>query len=233
MPDLPAPLPPERRTVGQLVAESIRAYGQSLWRCLPLGLPLAVADQLDAGHDPAVQALVLWVLTPLFVAAYVEACRLVLGVPATRTAVAVALLVWLPFPALRVGYTLPALAWLAFIGLAVPAAMVEGTGFRDSLVRGRRLGIADYVHALGSVCTLVIVVGVASNVLAPILHTQSDAGARVALFLSDLVLSPLLYLGSALLYVDQAARLRLRGDARLHPPLEPEPAGRPDAQVEP
>ena len=53
MPELPPPLPPERRTVGQLVAESIRAYQQSFWRCLPLGLPLAVADQLSVRQVPA------------------------------------------------------------------------------------------------------------------------------------------------------------------------------------
>ena len=47
MPELPPPLPPETRTVGQLVAETIRAYGNSFWRVLPLGLPLAIADQLS------------------------------------------------------------------------------------------------------------------------------------------------------------------------------------------
>ena len=52
------------------------------------------------------------------------------------------------------------MAWLALIGLAVPAAMVERLGFRDALKRGRRLGTADYVHALGSLAALVVVVGV-------------------------------------------------------------------------
>ena len=68
MPELPPPLPPERRTVGQLVAESIRAYQHSFWRCLPLGLPLAVADQLSVHHTAGLQAFVYWVLTPAFVA---------------------------------------------------------------------------------------------------------------------------------------------------------------------
>jgi len=141
--------------------------------------------------------------------------------------------VWLPFPALRAAYILPRLAWLAFIGLAVPAAMVERTGFRESLVRGRRLGLVAYAHALGSLCTLVIVVGIAANVLGAVLHSQSETGLRVAVFLSELVLSPLLYLGSAILYVDQSARLRLRSGAGVHPALDPDPAGRADAQVEP
>ena len=206
MRDLPPPLPPAQRTVGQLIAESIRAYGQNFWRCLPLGLPLAVGDQIGAHHGQTVQMLVFWALTPFFVAAYVWACRIVLDVPPTRTAVVLAVLVYLPFPALRALYLIPGLAWFAFIGLAVPAAMVAGAGFRDSLIRGRQLGVADYAHALGSLCALVVVVGVAANVLGGLLRSQSDTGLRIAVFLSDLVLSPLLYLGSALLYVDQAAR---------------------------
>jgi hypothetical protein len=232
MRDLPPPLPPERRTVGQLVAESIRAYGQSFWRCLPLGLPLAVADQLSIHHATVVQSFVYWALTPLFVAAYVWGCRVVLEARPTATAVVLGVLIWLPFPVLRAFYILPGLAWLALIGLAVPVAMVERTPFRQSLIRGRRLGLADYVHALGSLSALVVVVGVAANVLGAILHSQSDTGLRVAVFLSELVLSPLLYLGAALLYVDQAARVRSRR-AGVHPPVDAEPAGRADAQVEP
>jgi hypothetical protein len=206
VPELPQPLPPERRTVGQLVAESIRAYGQSFWRCLPLGFPLAIADQLSVHHTGVVQSLVYWGSTPLFVAAYLWGCRLVLDVRPTRTAVGLAVLIWLPFPALRAVYILPGLAWFALIGLAVPVAMVERTPFRESLVRGRRLGLADYGHALGSLSALVVVVGIAANVLGAILHSQSDTGLRIAVFLSELVLSPLLYLGAALLYVDQSAR---------------------------
>ena len=137
-----------------------------------------------------------------------------LDAPPTRTAIVLAVLIYLPFPALRALYLIPGLAWFAFIGLAVPAAMVAGTGFRDSLIRGRRLGVADYAHALGSLCALVVVVGVAANVLGGLLRSQSDTGLRIAVFLSDLVLSPLLYLGSALLYVDQAARLMLPAECR-------------------
>ena len=177
--------------------------------------------------------IVFWATLPLFVAAYLWACRIVLGAAPTATAVVVAVLIWLPFPALRYVYVLPALAWLAFIGLAVPAAMVERLSFRDALVRGRRLGTADYVHALGSLAALVVVVGVAANTLSALLHTQGDNGQRAAVFLSDLVLSPLLFLGGALLYVDQAARaVRSAPDAALHSSVDTDPAGRPDPQVE-
>jgi hypothetical protein len=230
--DLPAPLPPAERTVGQLVAETIRAYGNDFWRVLPLGLPLAIADQLSVRQSAVVQMLVFWAALPLFVAGYLWACRLVLEVRPTLLAAGVAALVWVPFPALRAAFVLPALAWLAFIGLAVPAAMVERPRFRDALARGRELGTADSVHALGSLAALVVVVGIAANTLSALLHTQGDNGQRVAVFLSDLVLSPLLFLGGALLYVDQRARAVRSADADLHPPLDPDAAGRPDAQVE-
>jgi hypothetical protein len=177
--------------------------------------------------------VVFWAMLPLFVAAYLLACRTILAAGPSRTAVAIAVLIWLPFPALRYVYVLPALAWLAFIGLAVPAAMVERLGFRDALERGRRLGTADYGHALGSLAALVVVVGIASNTLSALLHTQGDNGQRVAVFLSDLVLSPLLFLGGALLYVDQAARaVRSAPDAALHSSVDADAAGRTDPQVE-
>jgi hypothetical protein len=230
--ELPQPLPPEKRTVGQLVAETIRAYGNDFWRVLPLGIPLAVADQLSVRQTAIVQMLVFWAALPLFVPAYLWACRLVLDARPTLLAAAVAALIWLPFPALRAAFILPALAWLAFIGLAVPAAMVEQLRFRHALFRGRELGTADYVHALGSLAALVVVVGIAANTLSALLHTQGDNGQRVAVFLSDLVLSPLLFLGGALLYVDQRARAVRSADADLHPSLDADAAGRSDPQVE-
>ena len=240
MPELPPPLPPAERTVGQLVAETIRAYGGMFWSVLPLGIPLAIVDQLSVRQSAGMQMVVYWAATPLFVAAYVRACWLLHGTRPTRAAIGVAILIFLPFPALRAVYILPGLAWFAFIGLAVPAAMIERLRFRDALVRGRQLGLADYVHALGSLATLVIVVGVAADTLSAILHTQGDNGQRVAVFLSDLVLSPLLYLGSALLYTDQAARVgsgrphrRSRRDADFHSPLDADATGRPNPQVEP
>jgi len=234
VPELPAPLPPGERTVGQLVAETIRAYGGHFWRVLPLGLPLAIADQLSVREAAVVQVGVFLAALPLFVGGYLWACHVVLGARPTLVAATVACLVWLPFPVLRAFFILPALAWLAFIGLSVPAAMVEGAGLREALARGRELGTADYVHALGSLAALVVVVGVADSTLSALLHTQGDNGQRAAVFLSDVVLSPMLFVGGALLYLDQAARgVRSARGARLHPPVDADAAGRADPQVEP
>jgi hypothetical protein len=237
--ELPPPLPPGERTVGQVVAETIRAYGERFWRVLPLGIPLAIVDQLSVRQPSGVQMLVWWAATPLFVAAYLYACSLLLRARPNRTAVLLAVLIYLPFPALRALFILPGIAWFAFIGLAVPAAMVEGLRFREGLERGRKLGLADYAHALGSLAALVVVVGVASTTLSALLHSQGDNGQRVAVAISDLVLSPLLFLGAALLYLDQSARVgsdasdrRRRRDAHFHPPVDADAAGRHDAQVE-
>jgi len=238
--DLPPPLPPAERTVGQFVGETIRAYGDNFWRALPLGIPIAIADQFSAHHHQVPQILVFLAVGPLIVLAYVRACSIVLRVEPTVLSFLVAGLIYLPFPALRAVVVLPGIAWFAFIGLAVPAALVEKKGFRDSLVRGRQLGTADYVHALGSLAILVLVVGLGDTALTAALHTQGDSSQRVALFVSDFVLTPLLYLGGALLYVDQAARVgsrrqdrRRRRDAHFHPPVDAQPAGRADDQVEP
>jgi len=236
--DLPPPLPPAERTVGQLVGETMRAYGANFWRALPLGVPLALADQFSIGQSQTSQVLVFWAAGPLIVAAYVRACSIVHDVRPTRAAVLVAMLIYLPFPVLRALAFLPGVAWFALIGLAVPAAMIERRGFRDSLVCGRQLGLADYVHALGSLAALVIVVGVGDEALTAILRSQGDNSQRVALCIADLVLSPLLYLGGALLYLDQAARVgsrrpnRRSRDADLHPSDDADAARRADAQVE-
>ena len=244
MRDLPPPLPPAERTVGQLVAETIRGYGERFWRALPLGLPLALAYLLIGGHSIDAQIAILCALGPLFGAAYVYACSLVLEprVSLRRTAVAgtVSLLVWLPAPLGLRAYVLPMLAWLSLFGLAVPAVLVEGLGARAALARGVKLAAADYVHAFLALAALLLVVLLSAGVLSALLHGQAENARRVASALALLVLSPLLYLGGALLYVDQAARLgsrrpnrRRRRDADLHPPLDADPAGGADAQVEP
>jgi len=55
--ELPPPLPPGERTVGQVVAETIRAYGDRFWRVLPLGIPVAVVDQLSVRQSSGLQML--------------------------------------------------------------------------------------------------------------------------------------------------------------------------------
>jgi hypothetical protein len=202
----PAALPPAERTVGQLVAESIRFYGDHFWAVLALGLPFVGLDLLSYHEAWWKQVIVGYLVGPFICAAYVRAAMLVTGSFWSWRAYAAALLIYLPYPVLGV-YILPAVAWFALIGLGVPAAVAEGLGVRDALRRGVRLGRADLVHAIGGLATLVIVVGVSRLALEVLLSTQGGQAREVAVVLADFVLSPLFYVGAALLYVDQAARV--------------------------
>ena len=235
---LPPALPPESRPVGQLIAESIRVYGDSFWAVLPLGLPIAVVNQISANHGLWFQVAVLAAAAPLLSAAYVRACLLIRRGP-WKVPFLLGILLILPLPLLMLVYVFPAVAWLAFVGLAVPAGIFEGRGLVASLRRGMALARADYVHALGSLAALAIIFGVTKLALVVLLHGSADAAERSAVFLADLVLSPLLFLGAALLYFDQAARVksgtrtRRKRDADLHSPVEPDVAGRADAEGKP
>jgi hypothetical protein len=216
---LPPPLPPAQRTVGQLVGEAIRAYGAQFWRALGLGVPVVVANALVWKSPSGGQRLAVLPATALLVSlSYVAAVAVVLGTPLWRkhtiVAYLVAVVVFLPVPLLVVFYILPGLAWLALFGLAVPAALVENLGVRASLARGIRLARADYIHVLGGLATLALVVIISQYTLYFVLREYAENTRLVAAALAALVVSPLVFLGSALLYVDQEARLRLRDDRR-------------------
>lgn len=216
--ELPPPLPPERRTVGQLVAESIRLYGQHFFRAVPLGIVVGTINQLTSEIDRSAVALTLTCTAPVFAGAYAYATRLMTGEAAPRrswlVAVGVGSLIFVPAALLFPWFALAGVLWLALIGLAVPAAMVEGTSFTGSLRRGLALGRVDYIHAAGSLATLVILFFLMRLGLALLLESQADNTVRTAIFLSDTVLAPLLFLGGAILYADQEARLRSRGETQ-------------------
>lgn len=212
--ELPPPLPPETRTVGQLVAETLRLYGQRFLAALPLGLPVAVADVLSSGGPTLQRILVLVVFAPFFTGAFVWASCLVSGCrpPRRRLAAAVGVgsVVFLPAALLFPWFALAAVAWLALVGLVVPVLVFEEGGLRAALARALRLGRVDYVHALGSLATLALVFVLTRLALAFLLRAQADNTIRAAVFLADVVVSPILFLGAALLYVDQAARHRVK-----------------------
>jgi hypothetical protein len=205
----PDALPPERRTVGQVVAESIRLYGDRFWAVLPLGVAFLGVDLASLHRSVGVQTVVLWAFTPVFAIAYVRASALVTRRDPTWQALVVAMLVFLPFPVLVRLYVLPGVVWLGLVGLAVPAAVAESLGVRAAFRRGWLLGRADAIHAVGGLAALALVYGVTRTMLLVLLHTQGGQTQVIAAVLADLVLSPLVFVGGALLYGDQAARARL------------------------
>jgi hypothetical protein len=216
---LPPPLPPETRTVGQLVAESIRLYGRRFWRSLALGAGPAAVGVASSflGRTPAIALLTAAGALAMAIS-YVGASVIVAEARPTRRTLAAAtaagFLVYLPVPYLTLLFVLPAVAWLAFFGLAVPAAVIEGLGVRDAFRRGIELGKADFVHAAGSLAALVVVVFLTGSVMSVLLHGGSGQAVRVAAFLASFVVTPLLFLGAALLYYDQAARVSSPPTAR-------------------
>jgi hypothetical protein len=216
---LPPPLPPETRTVGQLVAESIRLYGRRFWLALPLGLSVAVLEQVLIEFGNEVRLVLLAtvggvLLSASYAAASALAANARLTKASTLVAIAAGASAFLPFPLLVLGFVLPGIAWLAFVGLVVPVAVIERASFRAVFGRATELARADYVHALGSLSTLVILYVLTRLVLVLLLRGSGDQTERVAIFLADLVISPLLFLGAALLYFDQKARADLRHPRR-------------------
>ncbi len=213
---LPPPLPPETRTVGQLVAETLKLYGDHWKMALVIGLPPAVLSATATGFTRSqTLEIIPFAGAIAATASYVIASAVVSGTPlrsrALVPAIAVGVLIYLPFPFLTAVFVLPGLAWFALAGLAVPAAVAERLGVWEAVRRGFALGRADYAHALGGLATLTILVFVTQIAASLLLQGVADNSERVAAFLAGLVLSPVLFLGAALLYVDQAARLRTRG----------------------
>jgi hypothetical protein len=209
---LPPPLPPETRTVGQVVAESIRLYGRRFRLALPLGLPLAVADGLAVVDTTvAEKILILVAAAPAFTLAFAWAAALAADRRPGRStwirALVLGTLAFLPAAFFFPWFAILAVAWLTLVGLVVPVVIVEDLPPREALRRAVQLCRADYVHALGSLATLVIVFVLTRFALTFLLREQADNTVRIAVFLADLVVSPLLFLGGAVLYFDQAARV--------------------------
>jgi hypothetical protein len=211
----PVALPPAERTVGQLIAESIRFYGDHFWGALWLGLAPATLAVVGANIS---RRTALFLSPTLFgallSATYVYASVLVLGKRPPRSRLLVAWLVgWLvfvPVPFLLLAFLLPGLVWLAGVGLVVPVLVVEDVPVRGALARAWALARADLVHDAGSLFTLAIVVLLTQAVLAFILRGFGDAAVWAAYFLASVVVSPLLFVGAAQLYVDQAARAEVQ-----------------------
>lgn len=215
---LPPPLPPASRTVGQVVAEAIALYRSHFAWALALGLPVALVDQVITNGSVVERIALLAAASPAFSLAYAAACALREDqTPPLATwvvAVSVGVVTFLPAAFFFGWFVILAILWLGLAGHAVPAVMAERLGVVAALRRTFALGRADYVHAAGSFAALAILFGLSRSALGLLLRSQADATVRVAIFLADVVLSPLLFLGAAIVYVDLEARIGLSRDER-------------------
>jgi hypothetical protein len=198
--------------VGQLVAETLKIYGDHWKAALVIGLPPALLSAVGTGFSREQTLTILpFAGAAAATTSFLIASAVVSGVSlrsrGTIPAAIVGVVIYFPFPLLVTLFVLPGLAWFALIGLAVPAAIAEGLGVREALRRGLQLGRADYAHALGGLATLTMLVAVTQIAASLLLQGFADNSARAAAFLAGLVLSPVLFYGAALLYVDQAARV--------------------------
>src|SRR5690242_4990552 len=108
---LPAPLPPETRTVGQLVAETIRVYQRNPIRALAIGILPGLAGVLAAQLGGWHRYLLAIVGAPAFTLSYVLAVGVVTGAPVrgrpAARAFAAGVLAYIPFPFLAFLFVLP------------------------------------------------------------------------------------------------------------------------------
>jgi hypothetical protein len=239
----PPALPHETRPIGQVIAESIRLYGRHFWRSLALGVgPAVLAVGLTIIPGWWDLAFVFAVGAPLMTASYIGGVLLASDRRAPRSRLLVAFVVgiavFIPAVFLFSLLVLPAVIWFGIFGLAVPAALLEGRGYVDSVRRSFDLCRADPIHAIGTMAALVIVSFLTATALFVLLLGAGQIARTSAAFASLVFISPLLFLGAGLLYFDQAARLASvirprRPDADLHHAHEPDRPGRPDPEGEP
>ena len=216
--------PPERPLrLGELLAETVRIYGERPVAALGLGAVEAVAFLVAEALPAPVGVLVLALA---FTATYGAAARLVSGDSFAEAWAQVGLrapvllvltfVVAVPF-AIAVGYLfllLLAVFWIALAGFAVPVTMLERSpsaeGFFDrlayALYRSIRLARAEYLHAVGVAAGLIIVYLLVGNVIGAALVGFADNGRLAAGSLVQLVLAPLFFIGLAVLYYEQRAR---------------------------
>lgn len=219
--------PPDRPLkLGEVLAETVRLYGERLWASFALGLVVA-ASLVLAFATSHIVPLVL-VASVAFTATYAAAARLVNGDPFLEAwaqvglrfpiLLALTVVVSVPFVLGRIDPLLLifAVAWLAFVGFSIPVAMLEREtegeewlgrlGF--ALSRSVELAKSEYLHAFGVSAALVLVYVLLGSILAAALTGFGENSEFVATVLVQIVLGPFFFLGLAVLYFDQSARIK-------------------------
>ena len=224
--------------LSELLAETVRLYGQRFVSALTLGLPAAAAS-VAAHYTPAVVDVFLFSIA--FTPAYAAAARFAAGdglaeawaqtLVRLPTLAVLTVIVAMPF-ALAAGQlylVLVAAAWLGVTGFSIPVTMLEREPGKESwferltfaLYRSACLARAEPLHAVGIVAGLVIVYVVLGIVLAATLAGFADNGQTVSVAIAQVVLAPLFFLGLSVLYFEQKARaISSRGDRTRRPDAE-------------
>jgi hypothetical protein len=209
--------------VGELLAETVRLYGERLWAAFGLGAVVGGAFLLTMLTPLALDILVGALA---FTACYGAAARVAAGdsfaEAFAQTSVrlpvllVLALVVAVPFAiALSELYLLLlAVAWLGLAGFSIPVAMLERDSAAPSwfgrlsyaLYRSVALARSEYLHAVGVAAALVVIYILFGIVLATALAGFGENSEVAAVALTQVVLAPFFFLGLSVLYFEQKAR---------------------------
>lgn len=221
-PDIHRPL-----RLGELLAATVRIFGERAWPLLALGGAEALVF-IGANALPPIPGL--GVLAISFAIAFAVAARLVAGdgfrdawLAAGRALPVLLLLGFVVAIPFYLGFVAGLLllvfsaGWLGLTAFSVPAAMVETPAdpswpgrARHALVRTIALARADFIHAVGVSAALLIVYVLFSVLLAGALRGYADNTRLVAQALAQVPLAPFFFVGLSVLYFEQAARDRER-----------------------
>ena len=209
--------------LGEILAETIRLYGERIWGALGIGLFLGGVFLLARILHPAFSVLLVALA---LTAAYAVAARLASGDHAreawaqlaVRVPVLLVLTVVVSLPvALALSdalLLLLAVMWLALTGFSIPVAMLErdpdAKGWLGRLAyalqRSVTLARTEYLHAVGVAAALVLIYWLVGPFLAALLVSFGENGPVAAFTLAQVVLAPFFFIGLAVLYFDQRAR---------------------------
>ncbi len=223
--------------LGEVLATTIRLYGERLWRALGVGCVVAGTFRL-ALELPDLPAIVL--VAAAFTASYAASARVAADdgfAPAWRRVAARApvllvlvVVVAVPFalgvfiragdPLAGLVFLLFAVSWLVVVGFSIPITMLPAEEERRrwferlgyGLHRSVELARTEFVHAVGVTSALVLIYGLLGPLLASVLVGFGDNGRRAAFLVSQVVVAPFFFLGLVVLYHDQLARERVRGE---------------------
>ncbi|MDQ3866293.1 MAG: hypothetical protein M3304_05645 [Actinomycetota bacterium] len=221
--------------LGEVLATTVRLYGERVWRALGTGAVVAGTFRL-ALELPDLPAIVL--VAAAFTACYAASARVAAddGFAAAWRRVAsqapvllvLVVVVAVPFalgvfiragdPLAGLVFLLFAVSWLVVVGFSIPITMLPDEEERrrwferlgHGLHRSVELARTEFVHAVGVTSALVLIYGLLGPLLASVLVGFGDNGRRAAFLVSQVVLAPFFFLGLVVLYHDQLARERVR-----------------------
>jgi hypothetical protein len=209
--------------LGEILAETVRLYGERFWAALALGVVYTAAI---AGAAVIHEALYYVVAAFMVATAYAGAARLAAGdsfgeawaqvVVRLPVMLVLALVVGLPFvlAGSYLVFLLVAAAWIGLIGFAVPVAVLEREhekpGFAAriayALERAVTLARTEPLHATGVAAALVFLNYLLGIILGGALAGYGENSRTVAGLLAQLVLAPFFFFGLSILYFEQKAR---------------------------